>query len=349
MKEMFAVIQDFLLQDEPLVLATVIESSGSTPRGAGARMLVNVEGRVWGTIGGALSEHLVITEAQALAKKRGGSSLKKYLLHPNEAADIGARCGGELTVFLCYLDSASPGLAGFVDNAIECGSQKERTWFIMNIMADNGESSDNYRLSFVLADERGVSASLGETPADIKALCKNRPVCIEQNNIRWFAEPLTTGIVYVFGGGHVAQKLIPLLCDLDFRCVIFDDREEFAKPELFPDALNIIKGDFSHIGDSINIGKNDYAVILTRGHQWDYEAEAFALRSEAAYIGVIGSKAKHDFVRQRLLDAGFPEAALHAARVHAPIGIAIKSETPAEVAVSIAAELVRVRAELAEL
>jgi xanthine dehydrogenase accessory factor len=345
MKEMFAVMRDFLLRSEPLVLATVIESSGSTPRGAGARMLASAEGRVWGTIGGALSEHLAIEEAQALAKKRGGSSLKKYLLHPNEAADIGARCGGELTVFLCCLDPASPGLADFIDYAIECGSQKERTWFIMNVIAERNES----HLSFVLANEKGVSASLGETPAEIKALCKNRPVCIEQNNIRWFAEPLTAGIVYVFGGGHVAQKLVPLLCDLDFRCVLFDDREEFTKSELFPNALNIIKGDFSHIADSINLEKNDYAVILTRGHQWDYEAEAFALRSPAAYIGVIGSKAKHDFVRRRLLDAGFPEEALHAARVHAPIGVAIKSETPAEVAVSIAAELVRVRAELAEL
>jgi xanthine dehydrogenase accessory factor len=348
MKEMFTVIQDFILRNETLVLATVIESSGSTPRGAGARMLVSTGGRIWGTIGGALSEHLAIEEAQSLAKRRGGALTKKYLLHPNEAADIGARCGGEVTVFLCCIDSAQADIAAFVKKAVECGSQKERTWFIMNVIAENEESSGEYPLSFVLAGEKGLIASSGKTPADIKSLCKNRPICIEQNNIRWFSESLTTGIVYIFGGGHVAQKLVPLLCDLDFRCVLFDDRDEFTRPELFPNAFNIIKGDFSCINNFINPGKSDYVVILTRSHQWDYEVEAFALRTEAAYIGIIGSRSKHEYIRRRLLDAGFSETAIHASRVHAPVGVAIKSETPAEVAVSIAAELIRVRAELAE-
>jgi xanthine dehydrogenase accessory factor len=126
--------------------------------------------------------------------------------------------------------------------------------------------------------------------------------------------------------------------------VVFDDRGEFSKRELFPDAEEVIRGSFADIGRSLSLGPADYAVILTRGHLWDFEAEAFALKSEARYIGVIGSRSKHAFVRERLLEAGFGAAAIDAPRVHAPIGVKIGSKTPAEVAVSIAAELIRARA-----
>jgi xanthine dehydrogenase accessory factor len=124
---------------------------------------------------------------------------------------------------------------------------------------------------------------------------------------------------------------------------VFDDRGEFTRPELFPGAAGVIQGAFDHIGNYISLGANDYAVIVTRGHRWDYDAWAFALRGPAAYIGVIGSRTKHAFVRERLRAAGFSEAEIHAPRVHAPIGIDIGSKSPAEVAVSIAAELIKVR------
>ena len=87
----------------------------------------------------------------------------------------------------------------------------------------------------------------------------------------------------------------------------------------------------------------DYVVVITRGHEWDLEAWAFALDSPAAYIGVIGSKTKHKFVKEKLRERGYKDTVINAARVHAPIGLDIKSETPAEIAVSIAGELILTR------
>jgi xanthine dehydrogenase accessory factor len=160
------------------------------------------------------------------------------------------------------------------------------------------------------------------------------------------AEEDARGSVYIFGGGHVAQELVPVLHKLDFRCVIFEDRPEFTDPALFPYAADIVLGSFSDIQKSITLKANDYVVVLTRGHRFDYDSMCFALKSPARYIGVIGSHAKHEFVRNRLVnEAGFTRSFINEPRVHAPIGIVMHCETPAEIAISIAAELINVRFE----
>ena len=132
------------------------------------------------------------------------------------------------------------------------------------------------------------------------------------------------------------------MAGLDFRCVIFDDRSEYTAKELYS-GMKTITADFSEIGSRITLTERDYVVVVTRGHLWDVQAEAFALRSGARYIGVIGSASKHEFVSGRLAEMGFIPEEIRAPRVHAPIGVPIGSRTPAEIAVSIAAELIRER------
>ncbi|MDR3311677.1 MAG: XdhC family protein [Spirochaetaceae bacterium] len=260
---------------EGVVLAVINRATGSTPRKKGALMLVGQNGRLAGTIGGAIAEHLAIQEGQRLlAAKQSGR--KEYLLHPNEAADLGAKCGGEITVDFRFIPAGNP-----------------------------------------------VSAAI---PAD------------------FFAPQAHADIVYIFGGGHVAQALVPVLVPLGFRLRVFEDRAQFVQKSLFPGADEVILGSFSNIREKIIVSGNDYVIILTRGHIFDYEAEAFALQSAACYIGVIGSTQKRDFINVKLRDAGFGEEAIFAHRVHAPIGLPIESETPEEIAVSIAAELVLWRA-----
>jgi len=230
--------------------------------------------RLWGSIGGGLTEHLAIEEAGKLLHTRGTVS-RKYMLHPNDAADLGARCGGEILVSFRFIDAEETELLDTIEKQMALG-----------------------------------------------------------------------GLVYVFGGGHIAQELVPLLVHLGFRCVVFEDREEYSKPDLFPGAEKIVTGDFEHIEKNISFTEKDFAVVVTRGHLWDLEVFAFALNSPAAYIGVIGSKTKHGFVKEQLRKRGFSQASIDAARVHAPIGVDIKSETPAEIAVSIAAELILERAKI---
>lgn len=347
------------------VLCAIVDSSGSTPRGAGALMLASQEGRVWGSIGGAEAEYLALENAKTLISQKRGFSLEKFILnavngdtgmpqsqtlltaHPSF---LPAVCGGEILVFSRCIDSASPGLLDFIEKGMRCFSENENTWLSMEIAA-NGENNSTIdrSLSLCLLQKSGALACMGTAPPNAAEMLATGPGCFQMDNNTWFSMPLCQdGFVYVFGGGHVAQELVPLLSRLDFRVIVFDDRKEFTRQELFPDAVKIITGNFSCIGDNLELSAHDYAVIVTRGHSWDFQAESFALKSSAAYIGVIGSKSKHAHIEGHLLSAGFSGEEIHAPRVHAPIGIAIGSKTPAEVAVSIAAELIYVRAVLAK-
>jgi xanthine dehydrogenase accessory factor len=328
---------------ESLILAAVIADSGSVPRPSGALMLAGREGRLWGSTGGGIAEYLGLREGETLLRE-GRSACRDYILRPNEAAELGAKCGGEITVCFQYLDGGDGDLRNLAEAAFRCAASGKTAWFIMELPAPGGE-----RGALGIVCREGLAAAAGKVPGGEGGvfpapLLTARPALVELEGRRWFSRPLyPSGLVYVFGGGHVARELVPLLSRLDFRCVVFEDRREFAGRELFPDAVDIILGDFERIGDSVALEADDYVVILTRGHQYDFDAECFALRSGPRYIGVIGSGSKHAFVRERLLKAGFGERDLDHPRVHAPIGLSIGSKTPAEIAVSIAAELVRER------
>ena len=161
----------------------------------------------------------------------------------------------------------------------------------------------------------------------------------------WFSVPVVkAGRVYIFGGGHVSQALVPAIAAVGFRPVVYDDRPEFADLRLFPQADFTICGSFEELERYITITPDDYVVIMTRGHEADYEVLTRTLRSGAKYLGCIGSKRKLALCRERLLQAGF--TAEEYEKVHAPIGLAIGAETPAEIAVSVTAELIAVRAGL---
>ena len=135
---------------------------------------------------------------------------------------------------------------------------------------------------------------------------------------------------------------MPLLHTVGFRAVVFDDRPELATGESFPQADEVICGDFARIEDYVSVRPEDYVVIMTNGHEHDFQAEVQVLRHTTAYVGVIGSRKKTAFVNQRLREAGIGEAAI--ASVHTPIGTAIKAVTPEEIAVSITGEMILVRA-----
>lgn len=150
------------------------------------------------------------------------------------------------------------------------------------------------------------------------------------------------GTVYIFGGGHVAQELVPVLSHLDFPCVVFDDRNEFANKKIFPDAKECIIGDFEQIRNYVDVKEKDYVCIMTRGHLSDYVVQKQILKTPASYIGVIGSRRKAAAIREKLLADGFSESETD--RCKSPIGLKIHAETPAEIAISIAAELIEKRA-----
>lgn len=156
------------------------------------------------------------------------------------------------------------------------------------------------------------------------------------------ARSVPPGRVYIFGGGHVSQKLVPALSAVDFRCVVLENREEFCQPSLFPEAEEVRLIDYARVLEAVPLSGDDYVVVVTRGHRDDQLVQSQVMRTPVRYIGVIGSKRKTAVVTAALREMGFTDEDFR--RVHAPIGLPIRSETPAEIAVSIAAQLILERA-----
>ena len=158
-----------------------------------------------------------------------------------------------------------------------------------------------------------------------------------------FTHPLPIGErAILFGAGHCSVALCPLLTTVGFRVTVVDNRPELATRERFPTADAVLCCDLAHISDAVTIGDDDYVVIMTNGHRHDFVVEEQVLRGQYAYIGVIGSRTKTASVNALLRQAGISEEAI--AAVHTPIGTAIKAVTPEEIAVSIAGEMICVRA-----
>lgn len=143
------------------------------------------------------------------------------------------------------------------------------------------------------------------------------------------------------GGGHVSLQVAQIAQRLDFALAVIDDRPEFANPDRFPMA-RVLCMPFLEALDQLGGGAQDYYVILTRGHVFDRTCLEWVLRHERAYVGMIGSRIKVAAVMTALEEAGWPRSVLE--QVYSPIGLEIGAQTPAEIAVSIAAELVQERA-----
>lgn len=289
------------------VLCTIVDHSGSTPRGAGAQMLVGSSGLLSGTIGGGAVEGGAIALAQSLLRERR-SAIHEYRLRHNDTEDIGMVCGGDVTVALQFI-------AGDDD--------------VWRVLAEALLRRIATRQAgvLVLSLEGGVPALQDSAESD------------EGH----FSLPLPVGErAIIFGGGHCSLALCPLLTTVGFRVTVVDDRPELVTKERFPAADAVICCDMDHLADAVSIGGEDYVVVMTNGHSHDFAVQEQVLRGQYAYIGVIGSRAKTASVNARLREAGISEAAI--ASVHTPIGVAIKAVTPEEIAVSIAGEMIHVRA-----
>ena len=147
--------------------------------------------------------------------------------------------------------------------------------------------------------------------------------------------------VLIFGAGHIAVCVSKLAKTVGFKVIVIDDRKEFANQDRFPEADEIIAEEIEEALTHLNITPSTYIIILTRGHLKDEEVLGSVIRSNAAYIGMIGSRKKNATVFQHLKEQGISQDEL--AKVHAPIGIDIKAQTPEEIAVSIMAEIVQAK------
>ena len=313
MKELMKKLKEEVVHGNDCYLVALIESEGSTPRSSGAYMLVNKEGWVAGTVGGGGMEYAAVCEAQ---KKLLAGECKSFAKRFDLTTAAGMACGGYCSLQFCYMPpcQATEILVEYILYKLKGAAS---WWLLLPMGAGNISVQDSLPV-------------------------RKHQCFYKLDGQEYFAQEYNyDGSVFIFGAGHVARELVPLLTHLGFRCLVYDDRAEFADPAVFPTAFRVQQVDYTKLGEVCSPTCKDYAVVMTRGHVHDANCERFLLKTRVPYIGIMGSKNKARLAREALLAEGYSEAEL--ARITTPIGIDIGSETPAEIAVSIAAQLIQVR------
>lgn len=335
MNKIFNELYDELTKGRDAVLVELIASSGSTPRGAGAKMLVfsdDSDKSSLGTIGGGKVEFLC-TQAAKKALSEKNSFIKGYDLGVNDVADVGMICGGNVEACFKYFSEED---IPFVEYVLKLISEDVSAWLITRI----GDCSIDMG---IYNKNDGFMYINGLDDTEVKEIIKNK-YSFKYKGEKYFIEPVSEkGKVFVFGAGHVARELLPLIRHLGFKVAVYEQRKELIEAGAFAKDTEIYLGEFNNIDKYIKMEEDDYAVVMTSGHKADFEVLEQVLRKNLTYVGVIGSRSKIAITRKKLIDTGVDENKIN--KLHTPIGLAIKAETPAEIAVSIAAELILHRAE----
>jgi len=251
-------------------------------------------------------------------------------------------------VFEAALQAEEGGLAAALVTVVGTeGSTPQKAGAKMVVYADGRivgtigggcvEAEMTWRARQVIETRHAATASYDLTPdqaGEDGLVCGGR--------MQVFIEPiLGTPTLCLFGAGHVAQPLARMAKAVGFRVEVADDRVKFANRTRFPDADAIVVDSFPEAAARMTLGRNSYAVVVTRGHNGDAGALQSVLGRELRFVGLLGSRPKMVHVFAELEERGVPPAEL--ARVHCPLGIEIGAETPEEIAVSILAEMIAVR------
>jgi xanthine dehydrogenase accessory factor len=351
MRDIYSEIIEALEKNEKVALATLITRVGSAPRAIGAKYLIKRDGTSFGSIGGGCVEAEVWQEAQQVMEKGKGGILH-FDLTSEQLAEGGLVCGGNIDIFL------EP-LGGYSLNIYQEAArirQEGGSAILATLVSVEGDfpKREGSKILLKTSGEK-VGSLLGGVELEKKildegevAVREKKPKVLvlssENRKMKILLEPVfSEPTVYVFGGGHISEQLAPLVKKVHFKVVVIDDREMFANRDRFPEVDEVIVSEFEKCFDQLNMNDSSYIVIVTRGHLYDGFVLEQAVKTNARYIGMIGSKKKIKTLYQNLVEKGISKEALK--RVHAPIGIEINSETPEEIAVSIVAELIKVRGE----
>ncbi len=334
MKNIYLQIPSDLNELSELVLATVTGSKGSTPQKPGSSALFSRNGLVAGTVGGGVLEGKV----QEMSKRLIESRIPVHHVFHLDADVPGgedALCGGEINVLL------DPDLARhenvFAGIRLCCETRIPGILITRIIQQQSGSITIEREWTTDMAEYQSGGASTSGFREVVPS-----PVS-EDSPIRIFHEPLIPlPRLIIAGAGHIGKALSQLGKMLDFEVTVIDDRIEYANSSNLPYADRIITGPVGRSLEETKKGSDTYIVIVTRGHRDDGDALKSCIASDAAYIGMIGSKAKVAHMKGEFIGKNIASADQWD-RIYSPIGIDINSKTIEEIAVSIAAQLILVR------
>lgn len=357
---MLSLIQelDLALRDGRTVCYTaLVETRGSTPQKAGATMLVFHDGSQVGTLGGGCVEAEVKRRALALLAN-GSTELMSFQLDSDYGWDDGLICGGRMKMLVdplrpgedcsyyrSFYETLSAGRGcteAILINADQSAGCAGDRWLLddagqviaTRLLPPEVSRATTTTFPFALASH--PSPATRQPPTHLKSLTQRpRPYIAEGVSYLPYLKHCRLVIV---GAGHVGRKVAELASDVGFDVWVIDDRQEYCNSERFPSAKRLIVDAIEVALRGLKIDTDTYCIIVTRGHNHDEQALLHLAETSARYVGMIGSRRKIKLIFDDLLREGISRDAL--ARIHAPLGFDIGSQTVAEIAISIVAELV---------
>ena len=326
-------------EGQAVVLLTVVEREGSAPRAAGTRALLTAAG-LEGTVGGGLLEARAVEAANVCLKEGRSARVRCDLTGLGPDSDM--ICGGSMDLLCEYLTPAQAPLFRAAGAALKAGLTG--IW-LLDVSRADAPVRDLYLDA--LPEGQPLVAGLHEGAEAVRPLLagrKGRPGLVREGLVERYVEALDAPpVLLLCGGGHVSLETARLAHAAGFVVDVVDDRAEFADPRRFPMARRCLTlPAFEGLAARCGIGRHHYVAIMTRGHSFDREVLAQALKTDAFYIGMIDSSSKKASVYKALRAQGVSDAALD--KVCCPIGLGIGADTPQQIAVSVVAELMAARA-----
>ncbi|MBK6932065.1 MAG: XdhC family protein [Saprospirales bacterium] len=337
MRDQLPELQRWLAEEKPCCAATVIETWGSAPRPVGSTMFIGAGLEMLGSVSGGCIEGALLREAKKLSEYPTGKTLR-FGVADNDAWAVGLTCGGAIEIFMeRFFALDEPVLWRQLQ---ECLLQNRSCVLLTDI-------SDGGRGHIVVEPDRtppGTTARQAELfELALRAYRERRSQVLEVGGQRWFAQVFARKPqLLIIGAAHAAAELVQLAAYLGFETIVIDPRETFARQTHFPTPPDRLLVEYpAEVLPGFALDEYAFAVLMAHDPKIDDQALHLLLRSDIAYIGALSSKRSNEQRRERLLHAGFTETDI--GRIHAPVGLPIRSKTAREIALSIAAQLVAVK------
>jgi xanthine dehydrogenase accessory factor len=329
-------------------MATLVATRGTSPKKEGAKMWVSAQGRILGsvTIGGCVDAHVIEESEEAIASFE--SRLLSIALGEEDAWEGGFTCAGTIQVMIEPLDLNDPedhliALYRLVHDEAQRGRR-----VVVATPLENTSSK------LVIFEDGRVSGTLGEAALDrearetaLKFASRRASGVVKLNTASsstevFFETHVPAPALIIFGAGPVSMHLVNLAREMGLRCVVIDGRPRFATRERFPHANELLIGIPSEIAGTLEYNSSTFVVITAHDYKYDIPVLKTVLKTEAAYIGLLGSKKRGQAILKFLKESGVDELALD--RVRVPVGLDIGAQTAPEIALSILAEAFAVKA-----
>ena len=313
------------LQD-PGAIATLISVEGSSPCPLGSRMVISSSGDFWGSVSGGCVESAVVQAALRILEDPSGPQVHSYQISNSQAGAVGLPCGGRIQV---HIATMPPSAVLKARAQLLTKTPPQPTFAVTNIAT--GEQQ------IVHGNGNGADGLPNEVAAALRA---QEPLLLEGPSGAWFIEPLLgPHRLVIIGATHIAQKLMRLAAETGFEVLVIDPRSSLANAARFGEARLFVELPQRALPQLIDA--RTAVVALTHDSKLDDPALKIALPSEAFYVGALGSRKTQRARLQRLEDAGVK--AHHLARLDGPAGVAIGAKGPAEIALSILAEVIKTK------